>query len=507
MLAPSDPLDEPSYVKPCVPTAQNEAVCSPLAVSNSYYQNRLRHQPEPGQSVLADPGEHRARRSSRARTGSRSSSFRPERRGGLGDPPRHRGDEDGQRGQPRPPLPLPDLEEHPCASAFGDTRLDAAHAQAATFFQADFLDDLRTIFAGGGIALGSTTYEDVTSHPDLDGLDVGDAGALLALGTHASGINVFFVRTLSPVGLQAFGPNPGPAGLARTRQSGIVIGIDTLCYRSWSQLARLTAHELARYMGLYHNVELEVGQHPTWRDPIADSDDSSSNLMFFSELGGTVLSPGQREILDQERGAAMKRVAIALGCWLGLALPSRGDVVQLTQPVINALTPIDSLPSTLPARCGAWRGPGGAREPPADRARRGRGRSRRPAPRGPASCRSTARPPCTTAHEVHVTLAAVATTPRYRDSRRGTDLLILRAALEALGAAAHPRGRGDLWLRSSSTPAGTSGRRPPTPSAISATRRRSCRYGLATSRSRCPRSGSRSPMRCGSSTSRSHDLA
>ena len=130
---------------------------------------------------------------------------------------------------------------------------------------------------------------------DLDGLDIANAGALLELGSHATGINVFFVRTLSPVGLQAFGPNPGPAGLANTARSGIAISADTLCYRSWDTLARLTAHEVARYMGLYHNVEIDS----QWRDKIEDSDDSPNNLMFYSELGGTVLSPGQREILTR----------------------------------------------------------------------------------------------------------------------------------------------------------------------------------------------------------------
>ena len=35
------------------------------------------------------------------------------------------------------------------------------------------------------------------------------------------------------------------------------------------------------------------------RDPIPDSDDSPDNLMFYSELGGTDLSPGQREILTR----------------------------------------------------------------------------------------------------------------------------------------------------------------------------------------------------------------
>jgi len=196
-----------------------------------------------------------------------------------------------------------DLTDHPCADSFGGVRLDAARAQEAPFFQTTFLGELRTIFAGAGLAFGQSTYEDRGDHPDLDALALEDAPALFSLGSHAQGIDIYFVRSLSPVGLQAFGPNPGPAGLAGSRQSGIAIGVDTLCYRSWEQLARLTAHEVARYMGLYHNVELEVDEHPSWRDGIFDTDPEpgreTTNLMFFSEFGGTEVTAGQREILTK----------------------------------------------------------------------------------------------------------------------------------------------------------------------------------------------------------------
>lgn len=187
------------------------------------------------------------------------------------------------------------FDEHPCSTAFGG-QLDATAASTQAFFQHDYLIPLRSVFAQAGIALGTLTYEDLRDHPDLDGLDVANAPSLLALGTHEVGINVFFVRSLSPVGLQAYAPAPGPAGLASTRGSGIIIGVDTLCYRGWTELARTTAHELARYMGLYDNQEVGGGT-----DPISDDDSlvPSSNLMFYSELGGTDLSPGQRDILSR----------------------------------------------------------------------------------------------------------------------------------------------------------------------------------------------------------------
>jgi hypothetical protein len=190
------------------------------------------------------------------------------------------------------------LEDHMCTSALGGLRLDASTAQSAVTFQDDFLSPLRQIFAHGGIALGRISYDDILDHPELDGLDVADAGELLRLGTAKTGIDVYFVRTLSPVGLQAFGPNPGPTHNG-TIQSGVVIALDTLCYRTWPQLSRLVAHELARYMGLHHNVEPGSSAEAFYQDTIDDTDDSPTNLMYFSEFGGTEISPDQREILTR----------------------------------------------------------------------------------------------------------------------------------------------------------------------------------------------------------------
>ncbi len=300
--APSDEFASPSYEKPCVPQGPVDPQCNTTLALEQFFRNSIRHQPEPGQSVLQIPSSSAAQLEPGAYRIA-ASSFRTN--GLVGS------------AIPRVTAILKmdtavnldlhfhflDLADHPCADSFGGVRLDAARAQEAPFFQTTFLGELRTIFAGAGLALGQSTYEDRGDHPDLDALALDDAPALFSLGTHAQGIDIFFVRSLSPVGLQAFGPNPGPAGLAGSRQSGIAIGVDTLCYRSWEQLARLTAHEVARYMGLYHNVELEVDEHPNWRDGIFDTDPEpgreTTNLMFFSEFGGTEVTAGQREILTK----------------------------------------------------------------------------------------------------------------------------------------------------------------------------------------------------------------
>jgi hypothetical protein len=284
----TSPSDLDLYQKPC------EVVGFGCEEPVPFFSNIVRHRPDFGQSVIAFPSTP----SVPLETGAyrvHVSSYRA----------------NGQSGSAIPRVTAVvridtatlldlkfhflDLEDHMCQSEMGATKFDATQAKTAPFFQDNFIGELRAIFAHGGIAIGNLTYEDILNRHDLDGLDTANVGDLLELGTSATGVNVFFVRTLSPVGLQAFGPNPGPAGLAKTRLSGIVIGLDTLCFRSWQQLARLTAHELARYMGLSHNVELD----PTWEDKIDDSDVTSNNLMFFSELGGTDISSGQRDILSR----------------------------------------------------------------------------------------------------------------------------------------------------------------------------------------------------------------
>jgi hypothetical protein len=186
-----------------------------------------------------------------------------------------------------------DLDGHPCAGSLDGGELDATSAQSSPLFQQTYIASLRSIFGRAGIALGNFTYDDLTTHPDLDGLDASDLGALLSLSTHAGGVNVFFVRTLSPAGMLALvGSTPGAPGIPGTPASGIAVSLDALCYEDWSTFARTTAHALARHMGLYRNVEPDGHG-----DPIDDSDTAQSNLMFYSEYGGTDLSAGQQAVL------------------------------------------------------------------------------------------------------------------------------------------------------------------------------------------------------------------
>ncbi|HEY6175277.1 MAG TPA: hypothetical protein VIX73_12560 [Kofleriaceae bacterium] len=195
-----------------------------------------------------------------------------------------------------------DLTAHPCVQMPDNAALSAATARAPSPspFRDDYFGTLHTLFGHLGIGVIDATYDDITNRHALDGLDIADAGSLFPISRYTSGINIFFVRSLSPIGVEVFGPNPGPA-FGGTPDSGIVVSLDSLCTRDWPSLARLTAHALGRYMGLYHNVEprdpSQPAEDPTWEDLIPDSDDASSNLMYPSAHDGTDLSNTQRNAL------------------------------------------------------------------------------------------------------------------------------------------------------------------------------------------------------------------
>ncbi len=188
-------------------------------------------------------------------------------------------------------LKFADLSSHACGAQLAGV-VDADSAQRNEAFQQNFIATLRTLLGRGSVTVGTITFEDVVGHPELDSITQETASALFAKTTATDGVTMYFVRSISPAGLAAIGAAPGPVGLPGTLRSGIALTMEAMCYRSWQQLARTAAREIAGYLGLFPNRDIEAGL-----DPIQDSDESSDNLMFYSELGGTRLSQGQGEIM------------------------------------------------------------------------------------------------------------------------------------------------------------------------------------------------------------------
>ncbi|HET7505011.1 MAG TPA: hypothetical protein VFK02_28500 [Kofleriaceae bacterium] len=294
------------YSVPCSPNQVSDPPCDEVASNDMYFASTVRHRPAFGQSVLSMPSGVAPPALTTGVYRVDVSSFRADDSPGSAIP---RVNAVIQLNAGSVILELHffflDLSQHPCTAMLDEPDLDADSAVHGGTFVASYVDELTKLFVPLALDAHAITFEDIKDHPELDGLDLADVGSLLRLGKYPTGINVFFVRSLSPMGVQAYSPNPGPAGLAGTRQSGIVIALDTLCYRSWPALARLTAHHIARYMGLYHNVEPQTALHPGWHDLIEDDNDGdpTTNLMYFSEGGhgsaGMTLSNDQREVLTR----------------------------------------------------------------------------------------------------------------------------------------------------------------------------------------------------------------
>lgn len=190
-----------------------------------------------------------------------------------------------------------DLDDHPCAGFLEHGTLDAAVATRSAQFQS-FVGELDGILSPAGIRLLNVTYDDIEGRGDLDSIPRERLGDLLALSTATTGIDVYLVRSMEPVGVEAMvGGVPGPPRTPGTRASGIAVSVDTLCYRDWHALARITAHAIGRHMGLYYNRAPDGAG-----DTISDSDQSIENLMFFGDFGGAQLSEGQKDVLRRYPG-------------------------------------------------------------------------------------------------------------------------------------------------------------------------------------------------------------
>ena len=118
-------------------------------------------------------------------------------------------------------------------------------------------------------------------------------------------------------------------------------------------------------MGLYRQRRAR-GREPIRRGATRSTTatTSSANLMFFSELGGIELQRRPARHPQQERGAAMKpSPASRSSSGSRWRCRRAAMLLELPQPVIDALTPIDSVPTERAARRRLQRRGAGAREP------------------------------------------------------------------------------------------------------------------------------------------------
>ncbi|MBL9017895.1 MAG: HEAT repeat domain-containing protein [Myxococcales bacterium] len=124
------------------------------------------------------------------------------------------------------------------------------------------------------------------------------------------------------------------------------------------------------------------------------------------------------------------RLPATLGLLL-LAAGVRAEVPQLTQPIINTLTPIDTLPSSEQINQAFDDDPSVALATLIQLANPSAVVDRGVQLRALRALIHYCATPCTLADPAHQTLRAIEA--RYHEARAGSDLLMLRAALESLG--------------------------------------------------------------------------
>jgi len=183
------------------------------------------------------------------------------------------------------------LESHPCADQLGFA--SAAEAAAAEALRDQFLPEVERIFAAADIELGSVQFIELDVAAELAVLDATEIDDLLVAGGSDDAVDLFLVRGIRPAGLQAVGGGTRRAPrLANAPVSGVALSAETLCYRSWTETARVAAHAIARQLGLFRSIEPDGTE-----DLIGDSEADSNNLLYFGEYGGIELSAGQASVL------------------------------------------------------------------------------------------------------------------------------------------------------------------------------------------------------------------
>jgi HEAT repeat protein len=128
----------------------------------------------------------------------------------------------------------------------------------------------------------------------------------------------------------------------------------------------------------------------------------------------------------------MKRLPLVLAMVAGLVVSAAGDPVMLTTSATQVLTQLDTLPSSAQLERVL-----GTPQAVLDKLIEFTHADFADDPgvqiRAVRAIAQYCDVPCTDGSEAHVALATLLTTPRYRDARAGSDLLVLRAGIEALG--------------------------------------------------------------------------
>lgn len=167
-------------------------------------------------------------------------------------------------------------------------------------FVADALDRTEGLLGQAGVTLGEICQTEIVGDMArrLSRIDPPRFGLLLELpelfalsaGARGGAIHVFLVDQ-ADVALGISGGLPGPPGMHGTGSSGVVMSVSL--FDDGQQMGRALAHEVGHYLGLFHPRESDS----VTLDPLGDTPNDPTNLMFLSATGGQDLTESQRDVM------------------------------------------------------------------------------------------------------------------------------------------------------------------------------------------------------------------
>jgi hypothetical protein len=173
---------------------------------------------------------------------------------------------------------------------------------------ASFINEIKQILGQAGLTVTSVNFKSTGASPTVrrpaDGQqDVPDLHNVLLQATAnqgtTAGLDVVLVRSITDVNGQPIGILGVAGGIPSspelgTPHSGAIVSIGTACGTN-PVFSETTSHELGHTLGLFHNVE-QKGQ----TDSIPDTGTEGSNLMYWVENQGTVLSAQQAQVIRND---------------------------------------------------------------------------------------------------------------------------------------------------------------------------------------------------------------